>query len=143
MNKNIGASLKLGIIGGVAGGIIFGFLMQMMGRIEMIAGMMGSNSLLVGWLIHILISVMFGAAFGLLAVYIKNIWTLTILFSVGIWIAGPLVVMPMMMGMGTNLANAFSGEQLMSLATHLFFSVIVAIVYKAGLVRNTSKSAAA
>jgi uncharacterized membrane protein YagU involved in acid resistance len=38
--------------------------------------------------------------------------------------------MPMMMGMGTNLAQAFAPDQLMSLMTHILFSIILAVVYK-------------
>lgn len=119
-----------GVVGGIVGGILFGLLMQMMGMIETIAGMVGSESLVVGWLIHMMISVIFSVTFGLGHLVISNIWTLAVLFGIGIWIVGPLVIMPLMIGMGTNLANALAPEQLMSLATHLFFSFILAIVFK-------------
>lgn len=119
-----------GVIGGVIGGILFGLFMQMMGMIGMIASMVGSESLVIGWIVHMMISVIFGVTFGLLHLVISNSWTLAVLFGVGIWIVGPLVVMPLMMGMGTNLANAFTPDQLMNLVTHLFFSFILAIVFK-------------
>ncbi|TFB24059.1 hypothetical protein E3U55_04405 [Filobacillus milosensis] len=118
-----------GIVGGIIGGVIFGVMMQVMGRIEMIASMMGSQSLLVGWIIHLMISIIFGIGFVLLTTVTKlNLILLTILYGALIWIIGPLIIMPMMMGVGTNLANAFSSDQLMSLMTHIFFTAIVALV---------------
>lgn len=126
----IGRSLLLGFIGGIVGGILFGVLMQMKGGIAMLAGMFGSTSLVIGWGIHMMISIIFGIAFGILAIKTTRIYFLGFLYGVLIWIIGPLVAMPLMAGMGTNLAHAFAPEQLMSLLTHLFFSFIVAIVYK-------------
>ncbi|HGG0583401.1 MULTISPECIES: hypothetical protein [Bacillus] len=130
MQISVNKTIKIGIIGGIIGGIIFGIIMQMMGKIAMIAGMMGSSSLLSGWIIHMMISIIFGITFGLLTSVIKNRLVLTIVFGVGIWIVGPLVIMPIMMGMRTNLLNAFAPQQLMTLGTHLFFSIIVAIAFK-------------
>ncbi|MDP4551069.1 hypothetical protein Q9251_09240 [Alkalihalobacillus macyae] len=123
-------SVQASVIGGIVAGIIFGILMQMMGRIGMIASMMGSESLVVGWGIHMVISVVFAIGFGLVAVNTNKIYMLGILHGIAIWIIGPLVVMPMMMGMGTMLSQAFSSGQLMSLLTHLMFSLILAFVYK-------------
>ncbi|MBY6035802.1 hypothetical protein KUV80_04025 [Fictibacillus nanhaiensis] len=128
--ENRNKSITNGIIGGIVGGILFGLLMQMMGQLGMVASMMGSDSLVMGWFIHMVISVIFGAIFGAFAMMMQNLWVLTIVFGIGIWVAGPLVVMPLIMGMGTNLGNAFTPQLLMSLGTHLLFSVIVAIVYK-------------
>ncbi|MDA2187247.1 hypothetical protein PDN08_05870 [Bacillus cereus] len=130
MQISVNKTIKIGIIGGIIGGVIFGIIMQMMGKIAMIAGIMGSSSLLSGWIIHMMISIIFGITFGLLTSVIKNRLVLTIVFGVGIWIVGPLVIMPIMMGMGTNLLNAFAPQQLMTLGTHLFFSIIVAIAFK-------------
>lgn len=118
-----------GVIGGVIGGILFGLFMQMMGMIGMIASLVGSESLVVGWIVHLIISVIFGVTFALAHLVISNVWALAVLFGIGIWIVGPLVVMPLMMGMGTNLANAFTPDQLMNLVTHLFFSFVLAIVF--------------
>ncbi|MED0971592.1 hypothetical protein [Bacillus paramycoides] len=138
MQFSVNKAIKTGIIGGIIGGIIFGMIMQMMGKIAMIAGMMGSSSLLNGWIIHMMISIIFGITFGLLTFVIKNRIVLTIIFGIGIWIVGPLVIMPIIMGMGTNLSSAFAPQQLMSLGTHLFFSIIVAIAFKICFKKQTS-----
>lgn len=137
MTNSLSKVIWYGLIGGIVGGLLFGIVMHMQGMIAMLAGTMGSESIIFGWMIHMMISVIFGVAFGLLTLVIQNIWILAVVFSVGIWIIGPLVIMPMMMGMGTNLANAFTPDQLMSLVTHLFFSFIVAIVFKLLAKKNT------
>ncbi|MDX8363238.1 hypothetical protein [Cytobacillus sp. IB215316] len=136
-------ALIAGSIGGIAGGIAFGIVMQLMGKMPMIASMASSESLAVGWVIHLLISVIFGVSFGGFAIIVKNIWLLTVIFTIGIWILGPLVVMPLMMGMGTNIVNAFTPDQLMNLMTHLFFSVVVAIVYKFTVSESKEKTVSA
>ncbi len=41
-----------GIVGGLVGGVAFGLMMAMMGMLSMIAGLVGSNSSLVGFLVH-------------------------------------------------------------------------------------------
>lgn len=130
------------ILGGIIGGIVFGLLMQMMGMIETIAGMVGSDSLIVGWLIHMMISIVFGIAFGLGTLVVSNIWLLAIVFGIGIWIVGPLVIMPLMMGMGTNISDALAPSQLMSLMTHLLFSFILAIVFKFRTEKNSATNTA-
>ncbi|MFC7322481.1 hypothetical protein [Halobacillus campisalis] len=142
MTNSASKAVMYGITGGVIGGILFGIIMQMQGMIVMLAGTMGSESAVMGWMMHMIISVIFGISFAILTFVIKNIWALAIVFGIGIWIVGPLVIMPMMMGMGTNLANAFTPDQLMSLVTHLFFSFIVAVVFNLLAKKSTVKTEA-
>ena len=55
-----------GVVGGVAGGLVFGAMMAAMGMLPMVAGVVGSQSALVGFLYHMFNSVIIGALFGLL-----------------------------------------------------------------------------
>jgi uncharacterized membrane protein YagU involved in acid resistance len=119
--------IRASIIGGIIGGIVLGIMMQMTGKIPVIAGMFGSDSLLVGWVIHMVISIIFAIGYGLL-VFNNNKYILVgILHGVLIWIIGPLLIMPLMMGMGVMFASMFTAAMLMSLMTHIMFSLIVAI----------------
>ncbi|WP_257346947.1 DUF1440 domain-containing protein [Pseudalkalibacillus decolorationis] len=131
--SNLMRSLKASVVGGIVAGIVFGILMQMMGKMPMIAGMMGSQSIAVGWMIHMVISIVFGAAFGMMATNIKKVYLFGIVYGVMIWIVGPLLMMPLMMGMGTSLAAAFTPPQLMNLATHIMFALILSFVYQKNL----------
>jgi hypothetical protein len=54
------------------------------------------------------ISIIFGIGFGIIARKTRTIYLAAALYGVGLWIIGPLIIMPMMMGMGTNLAQAFA-----------------------------------
>ncbi|MFZ3579055.1 hypothetical protein [Virgibacillus sp. DJP39] len=131
--RTLKETLRFGVYGGIIGGVLFGFMMQSMGQIEMIASMAGSKSLAVGWIVHMIISVIFGLGFGFLATVKMHLFLLSILYGIIIWIIGPLVMMPLMMGMGTNFANALQPEQLMSLGTHIFYVIVVALVVLLGL----------
>ncbi|WP_174703875.1 hypothetical protein [Alkalicoccus saliphilus] len=121
-------AISYGIFGGIIGGILFGMMMQMQGMIGMVAAMIGSESVVVGWFVHMVISVVFGISFVFLTSFIRNLWAAAVVFGIGIWIVGPLLIMPLMLGMGTMLGQAFAPAQLMSLVTHLLFAFIVAIV---------------
>lgn len=123
-----GRVISYGVFGGIIGGILFGMFMQMQGMIGMVAAMIGSESVLVGWFIHMIISVVFGASFVVLTAFIRNLWAAAAVFGIAIWIAGPLVIMPLMLGMGTMVGQAFTPDQLMSLVTHLLFAFITAAV---------------
>ncbi len=125
----MGTSLKASAIGGVVAGIIFGIFMQMMGKLPMVAMLVGSESVAVGWFVHMVISVIFGLGFGVLASGRNNIYALAIIYGIVLWVVGPLLIMPAMLGMGVMIGQAFTGAQLMNLVTHLGFALILAFVY--------------
>ncbi|MET3721950.1 MULTISPECIES: hypothetical protein [unclassified Arthrobacter] len=126
----VGRRVLAGAAGGIAGGIVFGILMAMMGMLPVIASMVGSNSAVVGLSVHLMISVAIGLG-------------LTVLFGnrfptgygrgalVGLgyaaiwWVLGPLMIMPVMMGMPLFAINLTA---LMSLMGHLIYGVILGLV---------------
>lgn len=118
-----------GIVGGLVGGIAFGLMMAVMGMLPMIAGLVGSSSPLVGFLVHMVISAMIGIGFGLLcAGQVMNvvqgvIWGLG--YGLVWWVLGPMILMPLMMGMGLQVSAAFTSPMLMSLVGHLVYGVLV------------------
>lgn len=124
-------TMTIGVLAGLAGGIVFGMMMLMMGSLAMIAKMIGSDSTLVGFLIHLMISAVFGAAYGLFA---KKAVTngSAVLFGMGygviLWIVGPLLMMPLMMGMPSMVFH-IEGMQWMSLMGHIIYGVATALVF--------------
>ncbi|HEY3288985.1 MAG TPA: hypothetical protein VGK87_02545 [Anaerolineae bacterium] len=133
VQSSFGKKVVTGILGGAAGGIVFGMLMAMMGMLTTIAGMAGSTSIVVGAAIHMMISVFIGATFGVL--FGANSTTagrgllFGIVYGMVWWVLGPLVIMPVMMGMGLQFANALSGSNLMSLMGHMIFGAVTGLVY--------------
>lgn len=141
-----GASVSLnrrvtgGIAGGVVGGLVFGAMMAIMGMLTMIAGVVGGESAGVGFLYHMFNSVVIGAIFGLIpAVWVhdyKSGAILGVIYGAAWWVLGPLVLMPLMMGMGVGFAGALTAPMLMSLVGHLIFGLVAGLTYSAYVARR-------
>lgn len=122
---------KGGVVGGIIGGVVFGMMMQMMGKIPMIAMMVGSESMAVGWIIHMIISIFTGVIFAFIfGEKIKS--TLDgvkfgTIYGFIWWILGPLFLMPLILGMGAQFASAFSLENMLGLMGHIIFGIIIGI----------------
>jgi uncharacterized membrane protein YagU involved in acid resistance len=124
----IGTRLGQGVVAGLAGGIVFGALMAMMGMIGMIAMLVGSSSVAVGWLVHLVISAGFGAVLGL--VLPARLGAGAVLgagagYGVVLWVVGPLLLMPAMLGMPLFMVNTTA---MMSLVGHILYGLVAAAV---------------
>jgi uncharacterized membrane protein YagU involved in acid resistance len=99
----------------------------------MVAGLIGSSSAVVGFGVHMVISAIIGALFGIaLGTQAQN-YTSGSLWGLGYgalwWVLGPLVLMPLMMGMGVRFGAALTPPMLMSLVGHLIFGLLTGLVY--------------
>jgi hypothetical protein len=115
-----------GIVGGLAGGAVFGLMMQMMDMIPMVAMLVGSESVAVGWLVHLVISAALGAGFGLVAGRLLRSWASGVLggvaYGVVWWVLGALVAMPARLGMPTFTIDTMAWQSLMG---HVVFGAIL------------------
>ncbi|WP_322489013.1 hypothetical protein [Chloroflexus sp.] len=129
--QSVSQRIIAGVIGGLVGGVVFGMMMAMMGMLPMIASMVGSSSAVVGFLIHMVISAIIGTGFGLFLGGQSTDLRQGLLWGLGYgflwWILGPLVLMPLMMGMGVQFGAAFTPPMLMSLVGHLVYGAITGI----------------
>lgn len=122
--------LAAGVAGGIAGGIMFGILMQMMGMLPMVAMLVGSESVAVGWLVHLAISAFIGAIYALLSAR----WATNLATAAGIgagyglvwWVLGALLLMPATLGMPLFTLNTMAWQSLMG---HLIYGLILGVVY--------------
>ncbi len=121
-------NIKFGVYGGLAGGVVFGAMMAMMGMLPMIGKMVGHPSAVTGFLAHLVIFVVIfhgfirGASSGLgYGLVYGGAW----------WFAGPLTLMPLMMGMGlgVNWNSAAASQMLPSLVGHLIYGAILGLSY--------------
>ncbi|MBI2186738.1 MAG: hypothetical protein HYU37_06380 [Acidobacteria bacterium] len=137
-----------GIVGGLAAGVVFGIMMQMMtaptpdgGRmpmINMVGMIVGSPTAGVGWLYHLFNSAVIGVIF---------VWALgarSYTYGTGLgwgaaygfvwWILGALILMPVFLGMPA-FAPLMMPEMRMvamgSLIGHLIYGLILGAVYVA------------
>jgi uncharacterized membrane protein YagU involved in acid resistance len=116
-----------GALAGVAGGIVFGMLMAMMGMLPMIAQLVGSDSAVVGGIVHLVISAALGALFGLLvpATTVSALLGAGVVYGMLWWVLGPLVIMPARLGMPLFMINQTAW---MSLMGHLIYGMVTAAV---------------
>jgi uncharacterized membrane protein YagU involved in acid resistance len=126
-------TLFYGILGGLAGGLVFGGLMAMMGILPMIGKMAGVPSAGFGFLVHMVISGSIGAGFAL--VFGSSVTRTTGALIKGAayggiwWILGPLTLMPLFLGMGTQWNVAAASNAMPSLMGHLIYGAILGLVY--------------
>ena len=99
-----------GVIGGVVGGLVFGAMMAMMGMLPMVASVVGSKSAMVGFIYHMFNSVIIGIAFGLVFGALCRTYGLGALWGLvyGViwWVLGPMILMPLLLGMGLQFSAA-------------------------------------
>jgi uncharacterized membrane protein YagU involved in acid resistance len=123
--------LAAGIAGGLIGGVFFGLLLGTLGMLPMIAELVGSRSVAVGLLVHGVISATFGALFALLLetrlADLRAAAAYGIGYGVFWWVAGALVLMPILLGGSPQLHAALSTQNLMSLAGHLIYGTALAV----------------
>ncbi|SDI76468.1 hypothetical protein SAMN04488693_12234 [Arthrobacter subterraneus] len=120
--------ITAGIVGGLAGGAVFGVLMAMMGMLPMIASLVGSDAAVVGLAVHLVISVLIGL--GLTVPFAGMLSGLARSAVIGLaygalwWLLGPLLLMPTMMGMPVFMIDAAAW---VSLLGHLIYGIILGV----------------
>ena len=128
-------NIKLGVYGGLAGGVVFGAMMGMMGMLPMIGKMVGHPSAVTGFLAHLVISALIGASFVVLFHdFIRGAsggLGYGLVYGGAWWFLGPLTLMPLMMGMGlgVNWNAAAASQMLPSLVGHLIYGAILGLSY--------------
>lgn len=121
-----------GAIAGLAGGVVFGMLMAMMGMLPMVGMLVGQENAVIGFIVHMVISATIGAIYGLVAG--RFAITATTAFIGGIingmvwWVLGALILMPLLLGM-TQMVFVIGQAQWMSLMGHIIFGLVTAFVF--------------
>ena len=129
-SSGINRRMLAGVLGGIAGGLVFGMLMAMMGMLPVIASMVGSTSAMVGFGVHLMISVLIGL--GLTVLFGNRLLTnygrgalVGLAYGAIWWVLGPLMMMPVMMGMPLFVVDLTA---MMSLLGHLIYGAILGLV---------------
>lgn len=136
------SKLSAGIVAGLAGGAVFGVMMQMMTAptpdggqmrvIEMVGQIVGSPTLGVGWLYHLFNSAVIGALFGWLLG--DRVHSYGAGFGWGVawgfvwWILGGLVLMPVLLGMAPFAPLMMPPMQIVALGSligHLIYGLVL------------------
>lgn len=127
-------------IGGIAGGVVFGALMQSTGTLPAVASLYGLEGLTWAWVAHLFHSVVFGLVFGGIVTgtslrrYADSVTASTGLgaaYGVALWLVAAAVVMPLWMGAIGLDAPAIPNLDVMSLGGHLIYGVVLGAVFAA------------
>ena len=126
-------SITHGIIAGIIGGIVFGMMMAMMNMLPMVAMLVKSDSPIVGFVVHLVISAGIGASFGIILSFVPVKGRTGTIASGAVygmiwWVLGALALMPLMLGMA-NMVFQIGDTQWASLIGHLIFGVITGFVF--------------
>lgn len=108
-------------VGGIAGGVGFGLVMRSTAMIPMVAALVGSGDPVVGWGVHLLISLLLSTAFGMAAYRVRSRWLVgaaAVAYGAAWWVLGALVLMPYLLGMPVLAVGTMAWA---SLAGHLVF----------------------
>jgi uncharacterized membrane protein YagU involved in acid resistance len=126
------SSLKAGIAAGLIGGLVFGMMMAMMGMLPMVGMLVGTDSALVGFIVHMGISASIGGIYGLVAARLPQSHVATAVAGIvnGLvwWVLGALIMMPLMLGM-TGMIFHIGADQWLSLMGHIIFGLVTAFAF--------------
>ena len=125
---NVGPNLRNGIIGSLLGGIVFGMLMTMMDMMGMVAMLVRSDNIIVGWVVHLVISTIFGVVFGFLLSLVRFNPIITGLgWGMMAWVGGALVMMPLFLGMPEMVFNFSGSTPWYSLMGHMMYGLVAGL----------------
>ena len=139
--------IKAGIVAGLVGGVVMGVMMTMMSvptpeggsmpMMGMVAKILGSTSLVVGWIYHLFNSAVIGGLFGFLLGQRAQRSTgaalrLGALYGLVWWVLGGLVLMPLFLGMPALAPLMMSAMRMVALGSlmgHVLFGLILGWAY--------------
>jgi hypothetical protein len=137
------STLAAGAVAGLVAGVVFGLMMQMMSApgpngspmpmMAMVAQVVGSSSIAVGWLYHLFNSVVIGAVFGFLLAgrvggSMRRGAALGAGYGVLWWVLGGLILMPLFLGMPPFAPLRMAPMRVVamgSLLGHLIYGVVL------------------
>ncbi len=126
-------SLKWGAVASVAGGFLFSLVMMAIGFLPKVAGLVGSTSIALGFMVHMLISAIIGMSYGLLFRHEAPdfgsgiAWGLV--YGLIWWFIGPLTLMPVLLGVQFSWTTEVASALLPSLIGHLIYGAATAVVF--------------
>jgi uncharacterized membrane protein YagU involved in acid resistance len=126
-------AVAAGAPAGVAGGLLFGAAMAHTGTLPTVATLVGSGSSRAGFAVHMLISAVVGAGFGLLIRGQRCGPAETMFLGVGYgalwWCIGPLTLLPLALDQPPAWQLQAAQQQFPSLVGHLLYGVGTALAF--------------
>ncbi|TDV49953.1 hypothetical protein [Actinophytocola oryzae] len=121
--------LYRGAIAGFFGGLVFGAAMAVYGTLPTVAGIVRTDSAVVGFAVHMVFAVIIGAGFGLIAARQRQLVLWGLLYGASWWFLGPLTLLPLLRGELVNWDLSTARALVPSLIGHLCYGMAVAFAY--------------
>jgi uncharacterized membrane protein YagU involved in acid resistance len=122
-----------GTLAGIVGGWAFGKWMEQVNFYPLIAGLVGSNSRMVGESLHFIFAVIIGISFGLLfqreARGYGSSMACGVAYGISWWFLGPLTILPLWSRQPVDWSSSHASSLFGSLIGHIVYGVIVGLVY--------------
>jgi uncharacterized membrane protein YagU involved in acid resistance len=126
-------AVAAGAPAGIVGGLAFGAAMAQLGVLPTVASLVGAGSSKAGFAVHVAISAVVGAGFGLLVRRQRCGPSETLFLGAAYgalwWILGPLTLLPLALGEPLGWQLAAAQREFPSLVGHLLFGVGTALVF--------------
>jgi uncharacterized membrane protein YagU involved in acid resistance len=122
-----------GIVASIAGGLLFTIIMVQMDVLPAVASLVGLSSPRAGFIVHMVISAVIGASYGIL--FRRETYTYGaglswgLIYGVVWWFLGPLTLMPVFLGGGVQWKLASALAAYPSLIGHLAYGAGTALVF--------------
>lgn len=130
--KDFWAAAGRGAVAGVVGGSVFGAAMAELGTLPTVAGLIRVESAVAGFAVHMVISVVVGALFGVLVRHQSAgagetvFWGLA--YGMFWWYLGALTLLPLLLGDELSWTAAGARAAFPSLIGHLLYGATVGLV---------------
>jgi uncharacterized membrane protein YagU involved in acid resistance len=122
-----------GLQAGLAGGLLFTFVMVRAGFLAQVAGLLGTTSAFTGFIVHLVIAIIIGISYGLLfrhqAYDIASALGWGISYGLLWWVLGPLTLMPFLLGATPQWSAEVAATAYPSLVGHLLYGAGVGISF--------------
>jgi hypothetical protein len=128
-------AIVVGGLAGIVGGWAFGKWMEQVDFYPLIAGLVNSDSAMVGVTLHYVFAIIIGASFGLL--FQRDVrgfgsslgWGMA--YGLLWWFLGPLTILPLWQGQPLDWSYAQGSALFGSLVGHVIYGLIVGLIYAA------------
>ncbi|HEX3784757.1 MAG TPA: hypothetical protein VHX38_34280 [Pseudonocardiaceae bacterium] len=127
------AGTGAGALAGFVGGLVFGASMAVFGMLPTVASIVHTDSVVAGFVVHMVFAVVIGAGFGVFAVRQRirvgetMFWGL--IYGAFWWFLGPQTLLPLFRGLPVAWTLAGAQALLPSLIGHLVYGLVVAVVF--------------
>ena len=126
-------ALGRGLAAGVVGGLLFTYVMVQVGALPDVAGLMGGDTQIAGLVIHLVIAMLFGAAYGLLfrrqSYDVGSAVGWGVSYGFFLWVLGPQILMPMLLGATPAWSAAGAASLTASMVGHLAYGAGLGLTY--------------